>query len=176
MPPAPAMPLSWITRALAATSHVRFAFPDSPDLNELEDRVVAYAEAEGQWPELVVVDNLADVAYDGEDYRELSAVIKGCRTIARRTQACFLLLHHVTGQYEDGRETIPLSGIKGKVSKQADLVLTATRLTNERMRVAVVKNRHGKADPSGIGVAFTLGMSLERMQIYDDPYAVRTAA
>lgn len=168
MPMPPAMPAAWVTTVLDTVNHVRWAFPDSPDVEELEQRIFAYAEGEGQWPELVVVDNLADVAYDSEDYKELSAVIRECRTIARRTQAAFLLLHHVTGQYEDGRETIPLSGIKGKVSKQADVVLTATRTAlGDALRIAVVKNRLGKADPSGIGVSFTLGCSLERMQIHD---------
>ena len=59
-----------------------------------------------------------------------------------------MVLHHATGEYENGDKPIPLGGIEYKAGKLPDLCLTLTREETE-MRVAPVKNRGGYADATG---------------------------
>ena len=57
-------------------------------------------------------------------------------------------MHHVVGSAEDGISPIPLSGLRGKVSKTPAVVWTLYR-TPSHLNISPVKNRNGKADASG---------------------------
>jgi hypothetical protein len=72
----------------------------------------------------------------------------GLNDLARLTGAHVMVLHHATGEYENGDKPIPLGGIEFKAGKLADMCLTLTREDSE-LRVAAVKNRGGSADASG---------------------------
>lgn len=75
-------------------------------------------------------------------------------TMARNTGACVVGLHHVTGSYNDADKPIPLSGVKGQITRVPELVLTLHRVSEEfgpeALRVSTVKNRAGRMDPSGL--------------------------
>ena len=75
-------------------------------------------------------------------------------TMARNTEACVIGLHHVTGPYVDADKPIPLSGVKGQITRVPAMVLTLHRRAGElgepdTLCVSTVKNRGGKSDPSG---------------------------
>src|SRR5690606_21336115 len=51
--------------ALADFKRIWFDFDASPDLTHIEEEVLAYAHLYGRWPELLVLDNLANVWDEG---------------------------------------------------------------------------------------------------------------
>lgn len=154
-----------IAVALWEASHVQFSF-DSYSTAEIRDDVLAYATVHGAWPELIVVDNLMNIARGGED--DLSSQTKAMdelHALAQRTGAHVLVLHHATGQYDDGDKAIPLSGLANKLSKLPAQVLTLHR-KDPYVHMCVVKNRQGQANPSG-GMQVRLRFDAERMKFTD---------
>lgn len=150
-------------QALDAVSWIKYDFPSQPDTDELARRVWAYAEAEGDWPHLVIVDNLMDVAFDEEENRGLNRIMDDLAKLARYTRAATLVLHHVTGEYEDGDRSIRLSGLRQKVGKKPAMVLTLDNGGFEtQLVVTIAKNRFG---PKG---KVTLHADFAHMQIRDN--------
>lgn len=90
--------------------------------------------------------------------------------MARRTGAALVGLHHVTGPFNDSATPIPLSGIKGQIGRVPEVVLTMHRISegfgSDSLRVSTVKNRTGKADPSGYDYA-ELEFNGDTMSIVD---------
>lgn len=90
--------------------------------------------------------------------------------MGRDTGACVVGLHHVTGKHNDGDVPIPLSGVKGQISRIPELIVTLHRVKQEfgpdLLRVSTVKNRAGVANPSGVDFA-ELEFVGDSMQIRD---------
>jgi predicted ATP-dependent serine protease len=131
---------------------------DSPSLDQIKLCMEAYEEVMGDFPCLVVVDNITNVlsggANDDDPFAGLEVTMEYFHDMARKSGACVLGLHHVTGAYNNGDIPIPLSGIKGQIARVPELVLTMHRSDHygaQQLRVSTVKNRAGVADPSGLG-------------------------
>jgi hypothetical protein len=150
-----------------ATSHIWFHWNRSPDLDDIEAEVEAYAHVMGEFPHLIVVDNLKNIYIDGlgeaGDHVRYDRVLDFLHEMAGVTGACILVLHHVAGYLENGDQPIPISGILGKVTKPFALILTLHRAWDNILGVSVVKNRTGRAEPNG---SFTVHIpyDLSRMQ------------
>jgi hypothetical protein len=132
-----------------ATDHIWFSFAAAPSLRDIKEEIECYAYINGEWPHLVILDNLKDVASDGSDQERYHETIDFLHQLARDTSAHVLVLHHVTGQYENGTEVIPLSGLLNKVGKSPRLVLTLYRPQLGVMGIAIVKNSTGVANANG---------------------------
>lgn len=154
---------------------IRFSYRASPTLENIEDSLRAYDEVDGDFPALVVVDNITNVrtggvSNDDDPFAGLEALMDYLHTIARNTGSCVVGLHHVTGTYNDGDKPIPLSGVKGQIARVPEMVLTLHKQTEEigpdTLCVSPVKNRFGKADPSGYTFA-ELQFHGDNMQIKD---------
>lgn len=137
---------------------IRFNYSASPSLDNIETTMMAYEEVHGDFPALVVVDNVTNVrtgADDNDPFSGLEALMDYLHDMARSTGACVIGLHHVQGQYNDCNEPIPLSGIKGQITRVPEMVLTLHRVQEhyglDSLRVSTVKQRGGKSDPSGMG-------------------------
>lgn len=145
--------------------HIRWSFQSALDMDRVEDELEAYALIMGEWPEVIVFDNLMniDAGFDDE-FRNLGEASFFLLALARKTGAAVIALHHVGGEHETGGKPIPLGGLRGKVSKLPALILTLHRNSDTEMRVSVVKNRSGKADPSG-AYGVHLRADLARMSI-----------
>lgn len=138
-------------------SPVRFSYNPSPTLTHIERQLQAYEELYGDYPELVVIDNALDVVMEGSDEdqsQSLDALMAWLHDMARTTEACVIVLHHVTGPYNDANQPIPLSGVKGQIGRVPELILTLHKEVGEYgyedlLKVSTVKNRGQKADPSG---------------------------
>lgn len=141
-------------------SHVTYSFRGSPSEDYIIDELTAYVELHGRFPEAIVVDNIKDLAddEDADEFRALEDAVMFMKDMARDTGAAVIGLHHVAGHLEDGESPIPLSGIRGKISKTPALILTLYRPSSEVLRVSVVKNRNGKAEASG---AFWVPLEIE---------------
>lgn len=158
----------WAMAALSRIPNARYAFTSSPDEREIAERMIAYREAEGDYPELVVVDNLANVAFEDEEFSGLRRLMRDLQSTAVATGSAILTLHHATGEYEDGQKPIPQSGAAGKLSKFPAMILTAYTPNPGNIGINVVKNRFGPADPAGNQVRFTLAANLERVWVAND--------
>lgn len=154
------------TEGLAAfrSTKVRFDFRSSLTLPAMEQTLRAYDEVYGDYPSLIIVDNVTNVRTElnAEDpFAGLEVVMEELHEMARETGACVIGLHHVQGQYNDGDKPIPLGGIKGQIARVPETVLTLHRgLENfgqEQLRVSTVKQRANRMDPSGqswVGLSF----------------------
>jgi RecA-family ATPase len=152
---------------------IRFVYDASPSLDRIEVSMAAYEEVYGDFPALVVIDNITNVRTgSGEDdpFSGLEALMDYLHGMARATAACVIGLHHVTGPNNDGDKPIPLSGVKGQIGRVPELILTAHKVTetygNTTLNVSPVKNRGGKSDPSGMTYA-SLEFKGESMWIRD---------
>ena len=126
--------------------NVMLDFDPTPGLADIDESVEAYVELQGEAPALVVYDNLTDI--DADDEEDLNRVLGYLNESTRLTQACTLVLHHVTGQYNDGVTPVPLSGVKEQVGRIPQAILTLYRPAPNQMGVCKVKDRNGQADPS----------------------------
>jgi hypothetical protein len=138
------------TTILRGADHIQWAFEPTITGEYVTERLRAFAEVHGEYPALTVIDNLSNTVQNKSDeYAELRQVVQVMQRIARATGSHVAMLHHATGEYEDGSRAIPQSGALGKLAKIPECMLTLHRAGEGRVGVAVVKNRSGPADPSG---------------------------
>lgn len=153
-----------------ATSHIWFSWNRGPDLDDMEAELEAFAHVMGDWPHLIFVDNLKNIwvesSGEGGDHVRYDRVLDFLHELSGITNAHICVLHHVTGQYENGNEPIPLSGILGKVSKPFRLILTMHKAWDGMLGISIVKNSSGRMDASGRLVVH-IPYDLERMQFMD---------
>lgn len=133
----------------AATDHIWWSFQASPTLDDIDQETMAYAYAMGQYPHLIVVDNLMDVNEPGEEYSRYRNIIMFLTELARNTGAHIMLLHHVIGAFTDGNTPIPRSGIRQKVDEKPCLILTLYNVDDTTIGIQIVKNRNGPASAAG---------------------------
>lgn len=166
-------------KALSEFTRVWFDFDASPSLTQIEEEVLAYAHLYGRWPELLVLDNLANVLDEagGEGFTSLEHTMSFLVDLARKTEAAVVVLHHVVGDAESGDQPLKLKDIRGKITKLQTLVLglayTDTYTPSGRaLGVYVLKNRSGRASAAG-DLVVELNADLDRMRITDMETHVR---
>lgn len=151
-----------------ASGHIFWSFESAPTLSDIDQEVLAFEELWGCAPTLIVVDNLMDVANDGgEEFAGMRSTIKELKYLARDTNAAVLILHHTKESYI-GNPCQPRSALQGMVAQLPALICTVGTNAPGYIAVAPVKNRYGKADPSG-DTAFWLQFNPEIMDVSDIP-------
>ena len=132
---------------LSKLGHIKWVFDSSPSLDDIELEIRAYVELYGIAPELIIIDNLMNVAAETDnEWAGLRAIMMELHDMARKTEACVLVLHHVSEQSEYGSPTKPPArrSIHGKVSQLPALILTlGYDPLNAELNIAAVKNRFG---------------------------------
>jgi RecA-family ATPase len=86
--------------------------------------VKAYGEKYGEWPHLIIVDNLMNVsALHDNEWTGMRDIMKACHHIARETDSAIFILHHTSEA--EGEPTRPPSrrAIQGKVSQLPEMIL-----------------------------------------------------
>jgi hypothetical protein len=138
---------------LSDMENIQFVFDSSPSLDDIELEIKAYVELFGVPPELIVVDNLMNVVAESDnEWAGLRAIMVEFHDMARKTEACVLVLHHVSEQTEYGKTTEPPArrAIHGKVSQLPALIITlGFDPHNSILKVAAVKNRFGPHTADG---------------------------
>ncbi|WP_073837487.1 AAA family ATPase [Micromonospora sp. CB01531] len=136
-----------------ATEHVWWDFQVAPTLEHMNEEIEAYAIANGEYPHLIVVDNLMDVdsgygADEGSNQRE--ALLWGASK-ARETGAHVHFLHHVTGENVNGDRPIGKRDILNKVDKRPRIIYTAWQDPEMPgyLQLSVIKNSNGSAKSDG---------------------------
>lgn len=127
---------------------VRFEYDSEPSTEDIGNACTAFLEVWGIYPRFIVVDNLMNVAGDSDvEVQVQKKAMRDFHWLARKLRACVLVLHHTSEQNQDHIISAPPRGaIQNKVTQLPSLVLTTANNSGE-MYVAVVKNRHGEADP-----------------------------
>lgn len=141
-----------VRNALDSTAHIRWADDSQPTVEDIYSEALAYCEVFGDFPPLIVVDNLIDVHIDrggDKDWAGTRAVIDALKRLARESEAHVMVLAHATGKYENGDEPIPLGGLEWKPGKNVELVLTMYHGDGHELRLCPVKNRSGRASARG---------------------------
>lgn len=136
-----------------ATKHMWFDFRSELTPEYLVELIAAYATRQGRYPEFIVVDNLKNFIIDdgiADEFTSAEQSLVFLNEIAHVTGAAVIALHHVTGEFEGGDVAIPLSGIRGKLSKTPSAIYTMFKPTQSELIFSVVKDRAGMADPKGL--------------------------
>ncbi|AWW40770.1 DnaB-like helicase C-terminal domain-containing protein [Streptomyces cadmiisoli] len=149
---------------------MRWDFEAQPALDNIDLDIRAFGYMYGCWPHLIIIDNIKNVWTESEnENNRYSEIIDYLHELARKTGAAVIALHHLTGEYDDGIKPAPMSALLGKVSKIPAMILTLHKegnadFENLKLNVSIVKNRGGKADPSGQWF-ISLPANLEYMRI-----------
>lgn len=127
---------------------IRMVFEDSPTYHDLELEVAAYAEVYGEFPKILVIDNLLNLVGENENewgaHRDHARVI---HRITRITKATVIVLAHMGESQIDTTYPQPRTKLQGKVS-QLPKVILSLGFDGQILRIAAVKNRFGPGDAS----------------------------
>lgn len=135
--------------ARMAALPIRFEYDDTdPTITDIANGLTAFLEVWGEAPHVIVLDNLMNMTSDdSNEWAGMRQAVKQLHYIARKSNACVMVLHHTSEQDSNHiRSAPPRGAIQGKVSQLPALILTIANDGGQLM-VAVVKNRHGPADP-----------------------------
>lgn len=153
---------------LAAVLNIDWVFDSAIPVALVAERLKAFAEVHGEYPQLVVLDNLSNaVEHQEQEMAEQKAFIVEVQRLARFTRAHFAILAHAEGKFDDRFTPIPQSGVYNKLAKLPEVVLTLNFLDAQQTQLAVnvVKQRGGKA--MGIGQPVKLGIDYSRAQVVE---------
>jgi len=135
-----------------SSCRLQFCFDSSPTVDDIALEVDAYVEVWDEWPQLIVVDNAMNVDHGlGESYQGLLSVMDELHRLARVTGAAVWILHHTTeSTTTEAHLTQPSRDIQGKITQLPEVVLTVAYDQDRGIfRIAPVKHRNGKSDPTG---------------------------
>jgi predicted ATP-dependent serine protease len=157
------------TKELASLKHMEFSFDPSPTLDDVDLMVKAYGEKYGEWPYLIIIDNLMNVsALHDNEWTGMRDIMKACHHIARETDSAIFILHHTSEAEGDPMRPPSRRSIQGKVSQLPEMILTVAMETEQsEFRIACVKNRFAKHSPMG-DRWIALNVDASRMTLKDE--------
>ena len=131
--------------------NIRFCFDSPITWQGLEAELMAYVELENQFPQVIVIDNLMDIEDCATDFTAQQEAMEEIVALARNTGATVIILHHAQENNQTDPSKPPSRGeIHNKMNQKPEVILTVAYNTHaNHLRLAVVKSRMGKADPSG---------------------------
>ena len=139
-------------------------------MQDIEEEIEAWIELHGAAPTAVYVDNLMNVAATSDnEWTALRDAMSAFHYMAREYETAFVVLHHVSENEKMSKPNYPAprKALMGKVAALPELVLSvALDSASNVYRVAVVKNRHGKADPNAEEY-ITLAAEASKMTLYN---------
>jgi predicted ATP-dependent serine protease len=157
------------TKELSSLKHMEFSFDPSPTLDDVDLMVKAYGEKYGEWPHLIIIDNLMNVsALHDNEWTGMRDIMKACHHIARETDSAIFILHHTSEAEGDPLFPPSRRAIQGKVSQLPEMILTVAMETEQsEFRIACVKNRFAKHSAMG-DRWIALKVDASRMKLSDE--------
>ena len=137
---------------------LRIDYDAAPTIDLMEEIVEAHWELHGEYPAIIVVDNIRNVRMDiqatsDNQFAGLEGLMEYLHGMARETGAWIAALHHVNADHNNGNQPIPLNGVKGQITGIPEVVLTLFKKPLDEdthiLCVSAVKNRGGKYDSTG---------------------------
>ena len=163
------------TKELASLKHMEFSFDPSPTLDDVDLMVKAYGEKYGEWPHLIIIDNLMNVsALHDNEWTGMRDIMKACHHIARETDSAIFILHHTSEAEGEPNRPPSRRAIQGKVSQLPEMILTVAMETEySEFRIACVKNRFAKHSAMG-DKWIALKVDASRMLLKDEDLMQQT--
>jgi predicted ATP-dependent serine protease len=154
---------------LESIKHLKFDFSPSPTLDEIDLSIRAYAEAYGEYPHVIIVDNAMNVvSLHNDEWAGLREIAKAMHHIARETEAAVLLLHHTTESEGKPYDPPARKAIQGKIAQLPEMILTVALVPHTgEFRIACVKNRFAANSADGSKYV-TLWADPSRMLLHND--------
>lgn len=124
-------------------------------LEEIEARLVALTEVDGEAPKLVVIDNLNDLTVPGYVHTELgfyAASLNPLKQMAIKHNTCIMALHHVTRSdgHGTGQQRLTMTDMMFTGEREAEHVLGIYYNSEKtKMYLQILKQRDGEADSNG---------------------------
>ena len=105
--------------------NIRWVFETDPTYQDLELETAAYFEVYGDWPEVIVVDNLMNlVGMSENEWGSMRDSTKALHRLTRITGASVFVCHHMSEGSGDVRMPSPRKMIQGKVSQVPEMILS----------------------------------------------------
>jgi KaiC/GvpD/RAD55 family RecA-like ATPase len=162
---------SFYADELERLSMIRWVFESDPTYRDLELETMAFAEAHGRYPEVIVVDNLMNVVGQNEDeWGSMRDTTKAFKRLVRFTDAALFVLHHMAERRTDNTSPAPRSDLQGKVSQLPETILSLAFDGTSELKVAPVKNRFGPADATARTHVVSLWVNPSTGQFYSSNY------
>ena len=136
---------------LGSVRHIEFSFDPSPTLDDIQLMIKAYGEKYGEYPHLIIVDNLMNVsALHDNEWTGMRDIMKAAHHLARETESAIFILHHTSEAEGDPLRPPSRRSSQGKVSQLPEMILTVAMDTeNGVFKIACVKNRFAKHSAMG---------------------------
>lgn len=162
---------SYYSEELEKLSMIRWVFESDPTYQDLVLETMAFAEAHGRFPEIIVVDNLMNVVGENEDeWGSMRDTTKAFKRLVRFTDAALFVLHHMAERRSDNTVPAPRSDLQGKVSQLPEVILSLAFDGVSGLAVAPVKNRFGPADATARTHVVNLFVSPATGQFFNSNY------
>jgi hypothetical protein len=149
--------------------HARFCYDNSPSYKDLVLEVAAFAEVEGQFPKVIVIDTLMRVTGEQADewaaHRDTAKVVD---EICHKTGAAVFVLAHASDDRADNTMPAPRNKLQGKVS-QMPKAIWSVALAGDELRICPVKSKWCREDPSGRDYA-TLFVDPATNRVFNSKY------
>lgn len=137
------------------------------NMQDVDDEISAFAEAFGEWPDLVIIDVLLNLDGGGDDWAGSMQVMSDLHDLAHSREVAVMVLHHNAERRADQTTPAPRSDMIMKVAQFPEVVLSlALEPDMGELRIATVKNRSGKADPRANSYV-SLPVDMSTMTIFD---------
>lgn len=129
-------------------SKIQWCFDSGPTVADIAEELDAYVELHDAYPRVIVIDNAMNIEGESEDEQGgLKFVFKELHRLAHETGICVIVLHHAR---EEGSPRFPpgRDKLQGKVAQLPEIIL-GVALDDDVYKIAPVKVRSGKSDPTG---------------------------
>jgi RecA-family ATPase len=145
---------------------VRLQPDPHPSIDGIYDEVRAYIEVFSDVPDLIVIDNLMNVAPTSDnEWTSLRDAMSAFHGLAREAESAVLVLAHVSENDSKPNRPAPRRAVLGKVNQLPELICTVA-LDGDNYHIAAVKNRQGKADPNA-DEPITVAVDAESMRFFN---------
>lgn len=128
--------------------HVQWCFEYPLDYDVIDLEIAAYQEIQGHSPDLIVLDNIRDVLSDtvegSGEWQAQKEAVNYFKQIAGKTGAAVVVLHHLTGNRENGDSPPTLGDVENKVGKNVRQVLLLFAPDEHTLGVRKGKDSNGK--------------------------------
>jgi len=138
----------------------------SPITDEaIEEELNAYVELHDAWPKILVIDNLMDMEGAEADWSSQTQAIQMLSTF-REAGMTVIMLHHARETEDDGYPP-PKWQISNKLDKKPTVILGIS-LNQDfgTLRIAPLKVRTGKSDPTGRAINYVLAADPARTRFH----------
>ena len=141
-------------RKVLDESNITFSFGQPITWKAIEHEIEAWVELYNEYPPIIVIDNLMDVeGCSDEDNATQREAMSNFSSLCRETGSTIIVIHHATDKSERG-DMMPgkppsRREVKNGVAEKPQVMFTvALDPESQELRIAVVKQRLGKSDPS----------------------------